>query len=56
LKEKTTDSFADFKDEMKTWAGVDIDSLMYHFCILENLTLDALKAALPEVLKKVEEE
>ncbi len=41
---------------MKTWAGVDIDSLMYHFCILENLTLDALKAALPEVLKKVEEE
>lgn len=41
---------------MKVWAGIDISSLMYHICLLPDKSLAAIKGALPEILKKVEEE
>jgi hypothetical protein len=53
---KNPDAFEAFKEDMKNWGGVDLNSLMYHICMLEDKSLSALKGALPEILKKVEDE
>lgn len=53
---KIDDPFQHFKNELKTWAQIDLDSLMYHISQLEESNLAYLKASLPEILQKVEQE
>jgi len=50
------DKLADFKRELKEWAQIDLDSLMFHMISLEEKTLPAIKGALPEILQKIETE
>jgi hypothetical protein len=44
------DPFQHFKNELKTWAQIDLDSLMFHISQLEESNLGFLKASLPEIL------
>ena len=56
LPTKEEPSFASLKKELKEWAQIDLDSLMYHLCSLPEKTLDSLQGRLPEILQLVEKE
>lgn len=47
---KIENQFEHFKQELKEWAKIDLDALMFHVASLEEKTVDSLKASLPEIL------